>query len=279
MFKFDAVKFHNVIASMQHTQTMITAHKRKSVEEKPDGSVTVTPISDPIFLQSMFDRAHELKELLGELGAPITKMAVDDMLSGFSKRGFTYERIDHAYTDIQTTLNRELQRATILALTPDEGKLYKPERPLFGPNFADRFQTQGLFELDEAAKCRALGRPTAAVFHLMRIMEIGIRAVAKCLDIPDPTKPVEKNWGAILKAVKAGIDKKWPNGAGRMKGDGALFEDLFASLDAVKNPWRNPTMHVENKYTDEEADYIFSAVRGFMSRVAHRLDENGEPKA
>lgn len=137
----------------------------------------------------------------------------------------------------------------------------------------------GAFELDEAAKCRALGRPTAAVFHLMRLMEIGVRATARCLGIPDPLKPAERNWGRILGGIKAGIDAKWPTGSDRISGDGALFEALHASLDAVKNPWRNATMHVENKYTDSEAEMIFLAVKGFMTRLADRCDENGLPLA
>ena len=58
-----------------------------------------------------------------------------------------------------------------------------------------------------------------------------------------------------------------------------VFEALYVSLDAVKNPWRNATMHVENKYTDEEAEHIFFAVKGFMKRLTSRMDENGLPLA
>ena len=64
-----------------------------------------------------------------------------------------------------------------------------------------------------------------------------------------------------------------------MSGDGALFEDLRASLEAVRNPWRNATMHIEKKYTDDEAEHIFVAVKGFMKKLASRCDEMGEPKA
>ena len=38
-------------------------------------------------------------------------------------------------------------------------------------------------------------------------------------------------------------------------------------------------MHVENKYTDDEAKHIFIAVKGFMTKLASRMDEKGEPKA
>ena len=151
--------------------------------------------------------------------------------------------------------------------------------PLFGSLFAEKFLKNGVFELDEAAKCTALGRPTAAVFHLMRLMEVGVRALARCLQIPDPLKAAERNWGHILGEIKKGVDARYPTAATRSHGDGALFEQLHASLDAVKNPWRNATMHVENKYTDDQAKHIFAAVKGFMEKLADRCDENGEPKA
>jgi len=111
-------------------------------------------------------------------------------------------------------------------------------------------------------------------------MELGIRAMASCLGIPDPVKPAERNWGIILRKIRDdGIQKKWPTAADRMAGDGAVLESLQASLDAVKSPWRDTTMHVEKKYTGEEAQHIFDAVRGFMMNLASRCDENGEPKA
>ena len=38
-------------------------------------------------------------------------------------------------------------------------------------------------------------------------------------------------------------------------------------------------MHIENKYTGEEAVHIFNAVRAFMKQLASRMDEQGLPLA
>ena len=181
--------------------------------------------------------------------------------------------------ELYERLYDECQMLTLLLLSSSECQRYAPTKPLFGTDFATKFQTNGAFELDEAAKCMALGRPTAAVFHLMRILELGIRALSACLGLPDPTKPAERNWAVILRTIWNGIEKKWSQSSDRMSGDGHLFEDLYASLDAVKNPWRNATMHVEKKYTDDEAEHIFMAVMGFMKKIASRMDETGNPKA
>jgi len=116
----------------------------------------------------------------------------------------------------------------------------------------------------------------------MRLMEIGIRTIARCLGIPDPTKTAERNWGIVLRAIKGGLDAhggQQPSKVWSFAADKEFFEGAYASLDAVRVAWRNPTMHVENKYTDDEAEHIFVAVRGFMAKLASRCDENGDPKA
>jgi hypothetical protein len=113
----------------------------------------------------------------------------------------------------------------------------------------------------------------------MRVTEIGIRAVARSLNVPDPTKPYERNWGNILKAVKTAIEGKWPTAADQMKSDFKTFDRLYVSLDAIKNPWRNATMYIENKYTEDEAEHIFVALRGFIRHLVTRMDENGQPAA
>jgi hypothetical protein len=38
-------------------------------------------------------------------------------------------------------------------------------------------------------------------------------------------------------------------------------------------------MHVEKKYTKDEAEHIFVAVKGFMKKLASRCDEDGLPLA
>lgn len=225
-------------------------------------------------------RLNTLLEHLDVLGADVTNVAVDDARKLVKSFWATWGTARGALQEVETTLRRELSLKAVLVLQTEELLYYAPKKPLFGADFEDKFKTEGAFELDEAAKCLALSRPTASVFHLMRILEIGIAALAGCLDIPDPVKPAERNWGVMLRKIKEeGIEKKWPTGADRMAGDGLLFEGMHASLDAVKNPWRNEIMHVAGKYTEDEAKHIFVAVGGFMKKLSARMDEKGLPKA
>lgn len=173
----------------------------------------------------------------------------------------------------------ECRLREFMALSVKQAEYLFPEQPLFGGEVEKKFPAAA-FEIEEAGKCLGLDRPTASVFHCMRVLEVGIAATTRCLGIPDPIKPSQRNWGMILKSIKDELDRR---ASGKLPAawaspDKAFFEEVYASLDAVRNPWRNATMHVENKYTDEEAEHIFTAVRAFMKKLASRMDENGEPK-
>ena len=278
MLEVNAADFYRVTTAIQHTVTAIEIQRQKSIQEHKDGSLTFEFIQDKVFIEAMIERCEQLTSSLNVLGARITIMAAYEMDQALRGNHVTYEGIAAGFRDIQRTLNRELTGVTLLYLNKTEREWFAPQTPLFGLEFAIKFPTEGAFELDEAAKCLALGRPTACVFHLMRLMEIGIKSMRLSLQIPDPVKPTDRNWGAMLSKIWNGIEAKWPSAAARNCSDGAIFEDLHASLDAVKHPWRNATMHVEKKYTDDEAQHIFLAVKGFMNKLASRMDEAGSPK-
>lgn len=175
-----------------------------------------------------------------------------------------------------TAMRIEMEARKFYSVRPERLRFQEPA--FWGESFITGFPSAA-FEAGEAGKCLLFGRETGCVFHLMRLMETCIRALARCLAIDDPLKPAQRNWGFILAEIKKGIDAKWPTQAERFRGDGQLFEGLYVSLDAVRNPWRNATMHVENKYTYDEAEHVIIAVRGFASKLAARMDESGEPKA
>jgi hypothetical protein len=183
---------------------------------------------------------------------------------------------------ICTRITDELGESRFLQISKEHVKYYESgDSPHFGTQVADKFASTGVFEIDEAAKCMALDRPTACVFHLMRVLEIAIAAVRRSLAIPDPIKQGDRNWGKILKYINDEIIRRNGTAPPAWSGadDRAVFSELYVSLDAVRNVWRNSTMHVGNKYTPEEAEHIWNATRGLMMKLASRLDENGQPVA
>jgi hypothetical protein len=183
----------------------------------------------------------------------------------------------HALNDIESRFADFLSEIQLFTLSAQETPfMASAEELLNSPGFSVAFPNAS-FEVEEAAKCVALGRYTASVFHAMRMLEIGIRALSKRLSIPDPTKPSEKNWGKILATIKAEIDKLWPNNTRLPNSEGAAFEELCAHLDAVRNPWRNATMHVETIYAPHEALHIIRCSAFFMTKLTGITDEGGSP--
>jgi hypothetical protein len=184
----------------------------------------------------------------------------------------------HLFGEFSGRLVEELGMPVFLSLSPGMVDYYQPTEPLFGQEVADKFQSLQ-YEIGEAGKCFALGRSTASAFHSIRCLEAGIAALSRCLGIPDPTRGSERNWANLLRAIKTQLDTRWPPGAARFSGDGEFFESAYATLAALQNPYRNATMHLDAKYTEEEALDVMLAVRRFIKKIADRMDETGDPKA
>jgi hypothetical protein len=276
MLKINARGFYRTLLNVHAAQLLVE-------ERKKDTDAYLAPIADQKLLDDLLRRAKLFQGHALNLGAPVTaSLAEHHIWTIGSNTKPSQKELVEAYNNLIITLEHELSTIFLFAIEAEKKRYFEPKEPLFGPPFAAKFQTMGMFELDEAAKCLALGRPTAAVFHLMRLMEIGIRSVSRCLRIPDPLKPADRNWGNILREIKADIDAhsgNKPSKAWALPEDREFFESAYASLDAVRVAWRNTTMHVENKYTDDEAEHIFLATKGFMKKLASRMDEDGEPKA
>jgi hypothetical protein len=282
MLRLKAESFYRVTSGL-HILASRMERLREELHPHEDGGFIITPETDPVAADFMRQQAIELIDNLQTLGTDIALISAKNLLVAVSKPdGFLWSAARHLADEIHQRLRDELSLVTVFVLEKPNAALYEPADPLFCQEVAAKFQTNAAFEIDEAAKCLALARPTASVFHLMRTMEVGIKGVAQCLGIPDPVRAADRNWGAILRAMKGDIDSRSgasPTKMWTLSGDKEFFEEIYVSIDAVRIAWRNTTMHVEKKYTDDEAEHVFVAVKGFMKRLASRCDENGEPKA
>lgn len=259
MLEFDAYGF----VGLTNTLRSITLAIRGASPEKATKK-------DPAFEGAL--RQH--LETLAKMRLPASKGALLDLLKSVETFGPYNSLADEKVGYICRTLRHELEGRKFLQVDDDD--LYCKGAELFSPDMAAKFPSAS-YEIDEASKCLALERGTACVFHLMRAMEIAVAATARCLQIPDPVRQKDRTWGAIQGAIDSAIKVKWPLKTDRESGDGYYFMNLLASFSAVKNPWRDATMHVEKTYTVEQARDILDAVRGFARLVMSRFDEQGQP--
>jgi hypothetical protein len=280
MLKVNAAAFYYCVTWFRSIETTVV-HMQRENPKIWDDPMREDPGSESAGLaDDIAKEARSLKEEVHKLGLPMTEMSVDRLIEAVEEPNCSLSIVSRQMEQIDLRLRDELTLTSLFVLPATQAGYFEPKTSLFGADVETKFPT-AVYEIDEGAKCFGLSRHTACVFHLMRTMEIGIRAAARCLTIPDPIKPAERNWGAILRAIRAELDRRKAAGARpwNAPSDKQLFEEVYTSLDAVRNTWRNATMHVENKYSEDEANHIFTAVRAFMRKIASRFDEQGQPAA
>jgi hypothetical protein len=226
---------------------------------------------------SMLDKA---KAAIQPLHLPVTKLTLDELHERLTrhKQNMEFSACGQMLIALSETMRRELQSVKVFSLDAGSASFYSATSALFG-NEVDKTFPSVAYEIEQGGKCYACDLSTAAAFHWIRTLEAGVRAMARCLGIPDPTTGRERNWSVLQKALKDAIDLRWPKSSGRISGDAQLFDKLYGSISGMQNPYRNETMHLSAKYTSPEALHIFELVKGLMQQIAARMDENGDPKA
>jgi len=119
-------------------------------------------------------------------------------------------------------------------------------------------------DIEEAQKCFALSRPTACVFHLMRVMEVGNQELGSALGVMFPE---DKVWFTIADEADKAL-KKLPRNTVAEKGRCDDLALALVHLNGVRVSWRNKTMHPKETYTLEQAEDLLRHVRTFATHLA-----------
>ena len=169
--------------------------------------------------------------------------------------------VTHRLEHVSSTIHSELESKAFFYMPPEQ-KIYYDKPELFGSAFTQKFP-QLQFDLVESANCYALGRGTACVFHLMRMMEVGVRSFGNKLGVQLTDT---KNWQHILDEANRAI-KLLP----AKRPDAVSLNQVAANLYSVKVAWRNEVMHPNDTYTLEEAENLIRQVKLFLTNLADML--------
>lgn len=203
-----------------------------------------------------------LEKYCDELGLRLSVAHLKRLKNDFCRDNFSLAELRSALVEIQQRVWDELESRELFALSPDDGKFF--DGSMFPQIVLERFP-EVTFDALEAGKCLALERPTACVFHLMRVTEYGLQAIGKQLRIKDE----RPNWEPIIAKIDAEVRKGYKER--EYKGMTDFLANVSAHLNAVKVAWRNRVMHVERKHTMEEAREIHQATCGLMRYIAENL--------
>jgi hypothetical protein len=228
-----------------------------------------------------YERIHAIEHLdnietqFRSIGLQITAVMTKGIADKLrERRDDTFEWLIDQVTVIEDLANTEFKKSMFFYV-PSERFKFLPlhSRPhLFGDKVADAFPSVS-YEIDEAGMCLGLARPTASVFHLMRVLEAGLSALGKVFGV----SLAHTNWAPAIEEIESKIRNMHKDPVWKALSDYKERQEFYAQAAAhfaiLKDAIRNSTMHVRSKFTEEQAEQIFESTKAFMQKLAERLSE------
>ncbi|MGB8060844.1 MAG: hypothetical protein WCF26_02970 [Candidatus Sulfotelmatobacter sp.] len=231
------------------------------------------PISDEL-------RANALKtyqlvvDSCSTVGMPITVATAEELIEKINGRqDYEHDLLISDNNALRRLMRKEMMKKVFLYMTPERAAYWpKTDKFIFGDKVMNALPSAG-YDINEASACIAMARGTAAVFHLMRAMEIALGVLAAKFSISiDHT-----NWQNAIDQIEKkigqmGQDPTW-KAQSDWKDQQELYSQAISHLRVVKDAWRNYTAHARGKFTEEEAQDVYRDVKRFMQTLAERLKE------
>jgi hypothetical protein len=182
---------------------------------------------------------------------------------------------------LREQITKAMSENSFLRVSSDRVE-YLDKADLFGADVANAFGS-AKDEIKAAGHCLATECSTAAVFHLMRVAEIGLRALAydrevhifknakTMFEIPLELATWEQLIRELEEAEKA--IQGFPQTLVREK-QFDFYHGALMQYRAFKNVFRNSIMHTRDSYDRDEAMSAYNKVKEFMKILASRIKED-----
>ncbi len=146
---------------------------------------------------------------------------------------------------------------------------YDPPEPLFGFDVEAQFVEGVNADIADAGRCIALEQWTAAVFHLMRVLEHGLRQFAQLVEASFPTSIELENWKNIIDVIEKQIRaiEQQPKSA-QTSATLQFYSNAANHFWYFKEASRNHVAHSRATYDEREALRVYNAVKDFMEQLA-----------
>jgi hypothetical protein len=228
---------------------------------------------DEEFREVIIANHEKLREALPTLGLTASIATIGRIIDLMARPEAKFNEYSDLCSELQGRLIDEMEGVLFLSVAPNVARFYEDVN-LFGDEVAANFPST-TFDIEEAGKCLALDRGTACVFHLMRVLEVGLYALGRDLGVqPEP------NWQNAIDQIQSAINILGKNDPGRTSKNRPQWREKvqFYSEAATqfiwfKDAWRNRTVHAGRTYTVEKARHIFDHICEFMKHIASRLKE------
>jgi hypothetical protein len=169
--------------------------------------------------------------------------------------------------EFSNNLMVEFSSAWFLMIPADQRESYEQRKPPFGETVVQAFADASQ-DIAAASRCYALDEWTACVFHLMRVLEHGLRALATKVGLP-PNTMAHENWKNVIDQIESKIremekDPKTPDKIARI----TTLSSAATQFRYFKDAWRNHVSHSRASYDQHEGDRVWTHVKAFMQHMA-----------
>jgi len=103
---------------------------------------------------------------------------------------------------LRSMIQKELEEQLFMFIPKDDAEWYNKD-DIFGMPVSKSFHS-AKNDIKESCNCYSTGHYTASVFHLMRVLEHGLGALAKNVGL----KFYRQSWGGIIKKIRIKLMKK-----------------------------------------------------------------------
>lgn len=189
-------------------------------------------------------------------------------------------------SDMEVSFLTAMEDQWYLRIVPELVGFYEQDT-LFGPGVHQAFPLART-DIQEAGTCLALERPNASVFHMMRAVEWGLRAlctdmgVSRLRSVNRKTGKVTyrrieySEWESILNQLDKRVEEKLADVRRGPKRQ--LYQEFYypvlLDIRAIREAWRNHTMHTRSDYSVNDALAILTRVKHLMQALSSRLGES-----
>jgi hypothetical protein len=141
-------------------------------------------------------------------------------------------------------------------------------------------------EIEAGMDCFAFGDFPGCVFHMMRIAELGLRAIARERGVRSlrgkrgQPKPIEwGTWQDVFEAIEKKVSEIHNATQGPDRDDAlAFYQTALSDLRLMRSLYRDPTMHFRETYDKGEAYSAIFRTNTLMNMLAKRLNEENPRK-
>ena len=177
------------------------------------------------------------------------------------------EHIIGHFEQLERAVFDSLFKTTFVGIDSGKSK-YFDQQHLFGEKVSSAFPI-ARDDIKDAGNCIAADLNTAAVFHLMRVAEFGLKKLARKLRVKIKHGIDLSEWGAILDGLKKSLAilENAPR-TKRRERQLIYYYNVYDDLKGIKHLWRNPVMHARGVYNENDALGAFGRVKDLMQRLS-----------